>query len=80
MKLDPMLSVNELVLRYPAALPVLTTAGIDTCCGGGLTLQAAAQGRGLRFEQLAARLERDLAAPEPEQPAQADCGCGCKVG
>ena len=74
-----MLSVNELILRYPAALPVLTTAGIDTCCGGGLTLAAAAQGRGLSFEQLAARLERGLATPEPEPAAPADCGCGCKA-
>ena len=78
MKLDPMLSVNELVLHHPAALPVLTAAGIDTCCGGGLTLTAAAQGRGLTLEQLAARLERALAAPEPEPPAPANCGCGCK--
>jgi iron-sulfur cluster repair protein YtfE (RIC family) len=79
MRLDPMLSVHELILRYPAALPVLTTAGIDTCCGGGLTLAAAAQGSRLTFEQLAARLERALAEPGREQPASADRGCGCKV-
>lgn len=78
-KLDPMLSVNELVLRYPAALPVLTAAGIDTCCGGDLPLMAAAQGRGLSLEQLEARLERDLAVPAAEQPAPATCGCGCKA-
>jgi iron-sulfur cluster repair protein YtfE (RIC family) len=80
MSLDPLLSVNELIQRYPAALPVLNTAGIDTCCGGGLTLAAAAQGSGLTFEQLAARLDRSLAAPGPERPASMDCGCGCKAG
>lgn len=79
MKLDPMLSVNELVLRYPAALPVLTAAGIDTCCGGGLTLMAAAQGRGLSLEQLAANLDRGLATQEPEERASAVSGCGCKA-
>jgi iron-sulfur cluster repair protein YtfE (RIC family) len=78
-KLDPMLSVNELVLRYPAALPVLTAAGIDTCCGGDLTLMAAAQGRGLSLEQLEARLQQDSAALQSERPAAADCGCGCKA-
>jgi iron-sulfur cluster repair protein YtfE (RIC family) len=34
MTIDPTLSVNELVLRHPAALKVLAAAGIDTCCGG----------------------------------------------
>jgi iron-sulfur cluster repair protein YtfE (RIC family) len=63
MSIDPHLSVNELVLRHPAALPILTAAGIDTCCGGGLTLAAAAQGTGLTFEQLVGRLQRG-------------CGCG----
>ena len=79
MTIDPLLSVHELILRYPAALPVLTTAGIDTCCGGGLTLAAAARGSGLSFEQLAVRLGRGLADPAPEQPASGDCGCGCQV-
>ncbi len=77
MTFDPLLSVTELIRRYPAALPVLTTAGIDTCCGGNLTLAAAAQGTGLTFEQLAARLRRGLA--EPEAAPATDCGCGCKA-
>ncbi len=77
MTFDPLLSVTELIRRYPAALPVLTTSGIDTCCGGNLTLAAAAQGTGLTFEQLAARLRRGLAESDPA-PAT-DCGCGCKV-
>ncbi len=32
------LTVNEVVLRFPNALPVFTRYGIDTCCGGDKTL------------------------------------------
>jgi iron-sulfur cluster repair protein YtfE (RIC family) len=78
MRLDPMLSVHELILRYPAALPVLTTAGIDTCCGGGLTLAAAAQGSRLTFEQLAARLERVLAERAGSSRPPRTAGAGAR--
>ena len=33
-QIDPSMSVNELVHRFPASLPVLNTLGIDSCCGG----------------------------------------------
>lgn len=32
------LTVNEVVLRFPSALPVLTRYGIDSCCGGDRTI------------------------------------------
>ena len=79
MPLDPTLSVNQLLLRHPAALPILTAAGIDTCCGGGLTLAKAAQDSGLTFDQLAARLEQGLSQDRPDEPAPPSCGCGCKA-
>ena len=80
MTIDPTLAVDELLRRHPSALPVLTTAGIDTCCWGGLTLAAAAHGAGLTFDQLAARLRRGL-APDAAPPAGSPpCGCERKAG
>lgn len=32
------LTLNDLVLRYPAVLPVLNDFGIDSCCGGAKPL------------------------------------------
>lgn len=79
MTIPPTLTVTELLLLHPAALPVLTTAGIDTCCGGELTLAAAAHGSGLTFDQLAARLNRGLGRPGPV-PAPPSCGCERQAG
>lgn len=46
MTIAPTLTVTQLLRLHPAALPILTTAGIDTC---------------LTFDQLAARLPPGLA-------------------
>ena len=72
MPLDTTLSVNQLLLRHPAALPILASAG-------GLTLAKAAEGSGLTFDQLAARLEQGLSQDRPDEPAPPSCGCGCKA-
>ena len=77
MTIDPTLSVNELVRRYPEALPVLAMAGIDSCCGGDQSLALAAARSGLTFEQLAARLQDGDARSGPDNPMR-DCGCGCQ--
>ncbi len=50
-------TVNELVLRVPAALPLLAEQGIDTCCGGGLSVAEACRRHGVDVEELLARLE-----------------------
>jgi len=78
MTISPALTVTELLRFHPAAHPILTTAGIDTCCGGELTLAAAAHGSGLTFEQLAARLSRGLDRSEPVAVPPA-CGCERKA-
>lgn len=41
--ITPEMTVNEIVQRYPATLPVLTELGIDTCCGGEHALVRVAQ-------------------------------------
>ncbi len=40
------LSVNEIVRRWPAAVAALNERGIDTCCGGALSLRDAAGAAG----------------------------------
>jgi iron-sulfur cluster repair protein YtfE (RIC family) len=40
--IDPTLSVNEIIRRYPASISILNAHGIDTCCGGGNPLRAGA--------------------------------------
>lgn len=55
-RIDPALSVNEILLRHPAALPALKAAGIDTCCGGAKPLSVAAQTAGVELEELLARI------------------------
>jgi iron-sulfur cluster repair protein YtfE (RIC family) len=58
-------TLNELVARAPAALPVLQGLGLDTCCGGGLTLAAVAEHHGLDLAELLDTLRVSLAgAPD----------------
>ena len=42
MKIDAGLTVNEVIKRFPAALPVLNAFAIDTCCGGEESIGVAA--------------------------------------
>lgn len=53
-------TLNELVARAPEALPVLQRFGLDTCCGGALTLAVAAQHHGLEIAELLAALREAL--------------------
>jgi iron-sulfur cluster repair protein YtfE (RIC family) len=74
MTIDPALTVNQLVQQHPAALPVLAAAGVDTCCGGGLSLAVAVRGAGLTLEELAHRLE--AGSTSAGQEGARSCGCG----
>jgi iron-sulfur cluster repair protein YtfE (RIC family) len=51
------MTVNETLLREPAAIAVLSAYGIDSCCGGPLPLEEAARRHGLDLQQLLAALE-----------------------
>ncbi|MGH9887143.1 MAG: DUF542 domain-containing protein [bacterium] len=54
--IDPSLSVNDILRRYPSALALLTARGVDTCCDGGLTLSTAATDVGLDVRLLVREL------------------------
>ena len=45
--LDPAWTVNETVARYPATAAVFNRFGVDTCCGGGVPIAAAAAREGI---------------------------------
>jgi regulator of cell morphogenesis and NO signaling len=57
-------TLNELVARAPAALPVLQRYGLDTCCGGALPLAVAAEHHGLELAGLLAALREALQTAE----------------
>ena len=58
-------ALNALVARYPQTLPVLQRFGLDTCCGGALPLQIAAQHHGLDLAELMAALRAELERNAP---------------
>lgn len=51
---DPALSVNETLRRWPAAVAPLSAFGVDTCCGGAASLEAAARDAGVPVAELLA--------------------------
>jgi iron-sulfur cluster repair protein YtfE (RIC family) len=68
-EIDGSTTVNEVVLRAPWALPVLSRYGIDSCCGGPLQLAEAARRHGHPLEEVLAALA--AAAPGASSSAAA---------
>ena len=60
--LDCHWSVNEVIARYPAAIAPLNAHGIDTCCGGALSVEQAARDARVDPRQLCAALDAAIAA------------------
>ena len=52
--LDPALTVNDIIARYPSTVAVFNAFGIDACCGGAATLDDAARRDGADPEALRA--------------------------
>lgn len=60
--------VNEIIHDLPGALAVFRRHGIDSCCGGHLTLEKAAKSAGIDPYRLIAELR--LEAREAETAAE----------
>ena len=61
------MSVNEILARYPATIPVFNVFGIDACCGGAASLEDAASRDGADLASLLGALERAATdAPTPK--------------
>jgi regulator of cell morphogenesis and NO signaling len=60
-EIDPSLTINEIVARHPETIPVFNRFGLDTCCGGGVRVDEAAQRDGVDLETLRAALNQAIA-------------------
>jgi iron-sulfur cluster repair protein YtfE (RIC family) len=60
MTIDPALSVSEILRRHPGTHPVLASAGIDTCCGGGDSLTESGRMSGVDLDVLLAAMRAEL--------------------
>lgn len=59
LKIDPALTVHELVNLRPETAAVLRSYGIDTCCGGSRPLHEAARLAGLDMNALLRALDHE---------------------
>ena len=50
-------TVNEILRAYPATISVFNAFGIDSCCGGDLSLRIAAERDGADLKELLAQLQ-----------------------
>jgi iron-sulfur cluster repair protein YtfE (RIC family) len=63
--LDREMTVNDTILKYPATLTVFKSLGIDSCCGGSLTLAEAARRHGHDPDLVRKTLEAVIEMTEP---------------
>lgn len=54
------MSVNEVIDRFASTLGVFNALGIDSCCGGSVSLAVAAERDGVDLEQLLAALRAEV--------------------
>ena len=60
--IEPTASVNDVISRFPATIPVFNKFGLDTCCGGGAPIADAARRDGADLSALLAELRKAAAA------------------
>ena len=61
-QLDCTMTVHELVKRHPATQAVFQRYGVDTCCGGAVSVEAAARRDGIDAVRLCTELRAAAAA------------------
>lgn len=57
-RIDPGTTVNQVVERFPQAVGVFKSLGIDSCCGGSVPLEVAAERGGVDVDRLLEALRR----------------------
>lgn len=60
-QIDPTMTVKEIAARYPKTVPVFHRYGMDTCCGGGVSVEEAAARDKLDLSEVLAALRTALA-------------------
>ena len=56
--IDPAVTVRETIARHPETKEVFARFGLDTCCGSGVPIVAAAHRDGADLDALLAELRR----------------------
>lgn len=51
-QIDRAMTINDIVAQHPETAGVFHRFGLDTCCGGGVSVSDAAQRHGLDVEML----------------------------
>ena len=59
-QIDPTMTINEIVARHPETIPVFNRFGMDTCCGGGVSVEEASRRDGLDLATVIAALREAL--------------------
>lgn len=57
-------TVNQTIQRHPTTARVFNSFGVDSCCGGGATLDAAARDAGVSPEELLRELRLVVAGED----------------
>lgn len=60
-QIDPTMTVKEIAARHPETVPVFHRYGMDTCCGGGVSVEEAAARDNLDLNEVLAALRKALA-------------------
>ncbi|MEP6991335.1 MAG: DUF542 domain-containing protein [bacterium] len=58
--LDTTMTINEIVARFAETIPVFNRFGMDTCCGGGVTVDEAARRDGIEVGAVWAALHEAI--------------------
>lgn len=53
-------TLNQIIAHHPQTLAVFQRFGLDTCCGGSLTLHDAAEHHGLDLQAVIAALRANI--------------------
>lgn len=48
--------VNEVILRYPETVAIFNAFGVDSCCGGGVSIEKSATRDKINMHQLLSAL------------------------
>jgi regulator of cell morphogenesis and NO signaling len=57
---DLSLTINDIVARYPETIGIFNRFGMDTCCGGAVTVEEAARRDGIDAAEVIAALRRQI--------------------
>lgn len=65
--LDCAQSVNDIISRHPETIAVFNRFGLDTCCGGSLSVTEAARASGAEVDALCAALRGTVSRAQRER-------------